>query len=332
MSWKKIRKNLYTAEDSCRIYCLKSGDRGLLIDSGSGKSLSGVKDLGISGIDWVLHTHPHRDMSLGDFDLISEGTRFAVPAAAEKLFSEAEAGWKDRNTYYAFDYGDKYAMPLRDIPVHQALKEGDTFDWEGFSLKVMETPGHTDYHMSFLLELEGDRLIFSGDLIHSEGRVWEMDALQGTYEEFIQDEQTIRKVPALISSIDRIRDLSSDLLLPGHGEPISDTDSALQELKKNLVEMMDYLPAEAYLNDYLVTHPDIDALLCCQASYLIRNNEGKHLLIDAGFVDSVMEDHPGILLEWIQNRDGFEGLDLIIPTHYHCDHIAATNAFVRQWG
>ncbi len=53
--------NLYRFEDTCNVYVLKSNDRALLIDLGSGDVLEHLTQIGVSQVDWVLFTHHHRE-------------------------------------------------------------------------------------------------------------------------------------------------------------------------------------------------------------------------------------------------------------------------------
>ncbi|WP_352749901.1 MBL fold metallo-hydrolase [Mesorhizobium sp. M0185] len=41
------------------------GNEYLLIDTGSGAVLEHLHELGVDRVDWVLHTHPHRDQCWG---------------------------------------------------------------------------------------------------------------------------------------------------------------------------------------------------------------------------------------------------------------------------
>jgi hypothetical protein len=62
---RKISDNLYVFEDTCNLYVIRDGTRCVLIDFGSGKILDHLPQLGISNVDWILHTHPHRDQGQG---------------------------------------------------------------------------------------------------------------------------------------------------------------------------------------------------------------------------------------------------------------------------
>ena len=63
---QKISENLYLFEDTCNVYIVKEDSRALLIDFGSGKVLKHLNEIGIASVDWILHTHHHRDQCQGD--------------------------------------------------------------------------------------------------------------------------------------------------------------------------------------------------------------------------------------------------------------------------
>ncbi len=63
---EKLSDNLFLFEDTCNVYLIRSGDHALLIDFGSGHILDHLADLQIARVDWILHTHHHRDQAQGD--------------------------------------------------------------------------------------------------------------------------------------------------------------------------------------------------------------------------------------------------------------------------
>jgi len=318
--------------DSCNSYLIRSGDEAILIDCGMGTVKRALREIGVKRIAWILHTHPDRDMVLGDREFVAAGTRIAVPKETEEYFSHAEERWQTAHTYVGVGYGPGFNLPLRDIPVARTLNGGDTFEWKDLSLRVIDTPGHTRWHKSFALKRDGKTLIFSGDVIHSSGRLWEVDALQGNYEAFIKMNSKImpaRRLPELLDTIDRLRTEAPDMLLPAHGDPIRDCDAALAQLKDNLLEMIDALQARGNPNMKRVNLPEVQVYPNGSANFLIQADNGHAVLFDTSFENW---NQTGLQNRWINERPGLKTVDIVIPSHFHGDHTARCNAFVDHFG
>ena len=52
-----------------------------------------VDEIGVQHLDWILHTHHHRDLCLGDAAAAFDGVNIAVPVGEAGLFADAEAHW-----------------------------------------------------------------------------------------------------------------------------------------------------------------------------------------------------------------------------------------------
>ena len=61
----QLSPHLYCFTDTCQVYVLVDGDHALLIDAGSGAVLDALHEIGVKHVDWVLHTHHHRDQCAG---------------------------------------------------------------------------------------------------------------------------------------------------------------------------------------------------------------------------------------------------------------------------
>ncbi|MDE2757505.1 MAG: MBL fold metallo-hydrolase, partial [Acidobacteriota bacterium] len=91
---ERISENLYRFADTCNVYVVKDGASALLIDAGSGAVLDSLAETGCTRVEWVLHTHHHRDQCWGDPRLIEAGARLAVPQY-ERQQANAQVGRLD---------------------------------------------------------------------------------------------------------------------------------------------------------------------------------------------------------------------------------------------
>lgn len=60
------------------MYQIKSCTSAILIDDGSETIADYLNEIGVSKIDWILHTHYHRDQCLGDLQFKLKGTAIAI--------------------------------------------------------------------------------------------------------------------------------------------------------------------------------------------------------------------------------------------------------------
>src|SRR5262245_37056719 len=99
----QVSPNLYWYRDTCNVYLLARGAHGLLIDFGSGGVLDHLHEAGVREVEWVLHTHHHRDQCQGDPILDERGIPIAVPEREMALFVEADAFWRLKRIYDNYD-------------------------------------------------------------------------------------------------------------------------------------------------------------------------------------------------------------------------------------
>ena len=108
---------------------------------------------------------------------------------------------------------------------------------------VIETPGHASDHTAFEVELsDGQRAIFTGDLVVAEGSV----VVGGPDAD----------MSAYLDSLRRVRDREPDLLYPGHGpvidEPRDTIDRLIDHREKREKTILDALAANAEEVDEIV--------------------------------------------------------------------------------
>jgi len=134
------------------VYLIKSAEAIALIDTGTKKEVETVvkelKNLGIIAPDYILMTHSHIDHSGGVFDLA-------------KRFPQAEIGFPHLAGTVRKEWSQKVNKWGLSNSV-QVLKEGSQIELDSnFKLEVLETPGHIDDHISFLLKRQ--QILFVGD-------------------------------------------------------------------------------------------------------------------------------------------------------------------------
>jgi glyoxylase-like metal-dependent hydrolase (beta-lactamase superfamily II) len=327
----EVAPDLFWFRDTCNVYVLRSGSSALLIDAGSAAVLDHLEELGIRQVEWVLHTHHHRDQCQGDPRLIEHGASIAVPAREAALFDRADAFWRLRNTFDDYDVSSVSDTLATPIPVARRLADHETFTWRGHELAVQPTPGHTRGSVTYLATIGGLRCALSGDLIAAPGRVETIHDLQWQYG--MPD-----AVGAALHSTTLLAGLPLDRLLPSHGRPMDEPAAALRALGATLAELYDLL-GELRRNrvwlrwPHAVDQPKTRVLPHLWANthalantYALVGDDGRALLLDYGFpswdhffADKRFVEHS---LAELGALAGITSFDAVIPSHYHDDHLA----------
>ena len=168
---ERLTQNLYRFEDTCAVYVVREGASCVLIDFGSGKILDHLRELGISKVDWILHTHHHRDQCQGDHKAIERNIPIAVPQHERHLFADAENFWRNRRVFHQYYVRNDFNTVTENIPVERAMADYSTFRWNKTDFFVLPTPGHTLGAITLVAAIDGKKVAFSGDLIHSPGKI-----------------------------------------------------------------------------------------------------------------------------------------------------------------
>ncbi len=166
-----ILPHLYRVADTCNSYCIVSERRGLLIDCGAGAPTRLRESMGISDFDACLFTHHHRDVCQGAPLLAKMGVPLLVPEHERHLFEDAELHWLTRRVYDSYNDRSTYNSLVEAVPVAESLEDYSTYPWRDYELRILATPGHTWGSQSFLVEIDGQRVAFVGDLLRDGGRL-----------------------------------------------------------------------------------------------------------------------------------------------------------------
>ncbi|MBI5183325.1 MAG: MBL fold metallo-hydrolase [Nitrospinae bacterium] len=161
---------------------ISNGKRNILVDTGMGDKgdekffqiykidrkedlLTSLKRLGIlpDDINIVINTHLHFDHTGGNTIKNERGE--IVPRFPKARYFIQKGEWQNAlnpnertKASYIFEN-----FQILDITDQLILIEGDTEIEEG--IRIIKTPGHTRHHQSVLIESEGQKAIYLGDLI-----------------------------------------------------------------------------------------------------------------------------------------------------------------------
>jgi glyoxylase-like metal-dependent hydrolase (beta-lactamase superfamily II) len=193
-------------------YAIETSDGLVLIDAGLDSDAKPLKaEMAKLGLDWkkvraILLTHIHGDHSGG-----AEHLRAATGAkiyAGQGDASLLKAG-APREAFFS-----TYRMPNHTphpTTVDVALEGRETIAVGAVRIQVLDTPGHTPGSMCYLMEREGLRVLFSGDVIVGLG-----DVPLGTYSTYLAPRYRGDAKP-FRASLRMLRTIPvPNLVLPGH--------------------------------------------------------------------------------------------------------------------
>jgi len=314
--------------DTCNVYVLAAGGEAVLVDFGDGNVLDHLGELGVERVTDVLLTHHHRDQLGGLQRAADAGIRIWAPPCEVELIAGIDERWRRRQLANDYDLREDRFSLLASVPVTGTVAEYRTTRFGGFDVYVLPTPGHTLGSVSYLVEADGRRLAFTGDLVYGDGKVWSLAATQWTYSGWQGWGSTINSA-AILGGWD------ADLLLPSHGEPIREPTPALATLAERMQGLIDLRdPVRFNAADRLrrpfdpVTPHLLRNRTMFATSYALLSDDGAALLIDFGYDVLATADSTERLarrtLLW--SLDGLEHrIEAAIMTHYHDDHVAGLN-------
>jgi len=194
----------------CHVYLLDGGPELALVDVGAGMGAAQIVEnvarggFDLSRVTQLLCTHAHGDHAGGAARmrelLPNASLALSAPGAHVMRAGDEQAASLDvakAAGIYPADYR------LEPCAVERELAEGDRVRVGDLVLECIETPGHSSGHLSLLLEHQGQRSLFAGDVVFHGGTV----LLQSIHD---------CSVVELTRSLRKLRDLAVDALYPGH--------------------------------------------------------------------------------------------------------------------
>jgi glyoxylase-like metal-dependent hydrolase (beta-lactamase superfamily II) len=210
----KLEKDLYVYlwknayENNCNTYVI-GGARTVLIDPGHSTFIeplfSQMEEDGLSpdAIDLIVSTHSHPDHIEGLTAFLDKPTKTAMSEEEER---------------YLYETGrllfEMMGRPLPNFRIDFYLKEG-SLHLAGNRFDVLHTPGHSPGSLSIYWPER--KALFTGDVVFC-GGIGRTDFPEGNSGQ-------------LMASIERLSQLETDILLPGHGEIIRGRDAVIENFE-----------------------------------------------------------------------------------------------------
>lgn len=336
----RLSEHLYQFTDTCNVYVIIDGEAALLIDAGSGAVLEHLAALGVKRVEWVLHTHHHRDQCWGTPPLRQHGARVAVPEYEKHLFEQAELFWRTRRTFDNYNDRNTFFAIGDNIPVDALLEDYETFTWRGHVFDILPAKGHTLGSSALIATIDGQRVAFTGDLFAAGGKLYQLHAMEYTYG-------SMEGVMFTLQSIQALKKKAVAMALPSHGSAITDVAGDIDRLQHRLMECVrlgrgmriagrDSVPETIFLPEPrfipLSRHLLWGGVWTCSNFYVILSDSGKAMFVDYGHAFwphmHIGPDHDGLEsmrfvehhLDELRDDYGVTKFDLVVPTHIHDDH------------
>ena len=303
----------------------------IAIDFGSGLVLDGLEELGVERLTDVLVTHHHRDQVQGLARAVAAGARIWVPPLERELIADVDEHWRRRRVENDYDLREDRFSLLEPVEVAGVVEEYRTARYGAFEVYTLPTPGHTPGSVTYLVDVDGARVAFSGDLVYRDGKVWSLAATQWSYS-------GIEGQAATVVSCGVLAEREPDRLLPSHGEPVDEPPGALVRTSGRVQELLNFRREAPWDIENMRRRPWVEITphfvrnrASFANSYALLSESGAALLIDAGYdvttglVPSTERTARRSLLwpvDALRRDHGIERIEAAIPTHYHDDHVA----------
>ena len=335
--FSQLSDHLYIHHGHVNTGILRDGNSALLIDPSGTTLPATLAELGITNVEQILFTHHHRDNTAG-FP-IAESIRVGVPEKEASWFTEVNTFWNDpQYRWHLYNYHPHNLMLASAISVTETYTEGAQIKWGPASLKVLETPGHTDGSVTYLVDVDDKHFAFTGDLIYDEGKLWDLYSLQKgqqttDYHGFLGARDELKE------SLEKVRQASPIALIPTHGVVMNNPDGAIDALLERLAYCYDKYVAISALRHYFPQlfaefkghpghmpiregKPPPEFLRHFGTTWLIISENGEAFVMDCG--------SPHVIKQIQQLQTDGEISSEVTQfwvTHYHDDHVNAIPEF-----
>ncbi|MBI4027815.1 MAG: MBL fold metallo-hydrolase [Verrucomicrobia bacterium] len=194
----------------CHVYWVDGGTEAAIIDAGGGRDPDTIRNNAakdghdVSKLRYVLLTHYHADHAGG-----AAGWRKNANVQVICAHDAADAMERGDERAISLDLARQHGYYPSDYrfsacPVDRRVRDGDQIRVGRWTLETLETPSQARGHLCFRGEVDGKKVIFTGDVVFYGGTI----GLIATYDCNLQD---------YAKSVIRLGKLDIDAFFPGHG-------------------------------------------------------------------------------------------------------------------
>jgi glyoxylase-like metal-dependent hydrolase (beta-lactamase superfamily II) len=209
-------------------YLVEENGKYTVVDAGAPRDWallqSSLKSLGAapSDLDSVLLTHAHVDhVGFAEQARGEAGAAVCVHEADADAARTGKQGWDNEGSTMSYLFhpdlwrtalslgtrGALRAIPIKEVT---SFADGETVAAPG-SPRIVHVPGHTPGSVAVFVEKRG--VLFTGDALCT----W--NAYTGRTGPQIQPAALNQNSAQALASLDNLRNITADVILPGHGDP-----------------------------------------------------------------------------------------------------------------
>ncbi len=349
--WTEVVSGVWRTESMPRGYALVAEEYCALIGAPVRVTPSTLPP-NVRQCELVLLTHHHRDSSWNAAEFVRAKALVRAPRISEAYLSrEGVAAYWEKSmprvpvgrfpALHERFWGDwTYLVhPVGVAGVMCDIADGAEWNWRGWTVRAMATPGHSKDHTAYLARRAGEpeaqateRVCFCGDAIARPGTMWSPYTLEWHHQ---KDEGAV----AATLSLRTLAAAKPTLLLPEHAEPIRGeaVTAALLETAENVQQLGAAKNYDAYtkslapLPEYRYLAPEQVGTANAQGNPLPWTKLSLHLFLTGNVYALTSRDGPVLLMDAysqdvvdrvneLKRDHGCGPVEVVMISHAHNDH------------
>lgn len=241
-------------------------DCGLLDEKAFGETLNLMKErLGLKAIDAAVISHMHGDHFLNAPWLRETwGTKIW---ALDRMGPVCE--FPERFDYSApiQAYGHK---GLTGVKFDRLFRDGETFEWEGYSFRIDWMPGQTEFALAMQGEIDGRKVVFTGDNIFGDPD----DPSHTGHEAMVAHNSAVLE-EGYIYGAEYLSRIKPDMILGGHSYVMDNPAAFIERYRRWSYAMRDMF------KEVLADYPyDFDPFWVRAEPYRVKVKRGETAEVD----------------------------------------------------